>query len=480
MSDVLPVGPCDVGHHASRPVAAGILAIGGAIVEGSVGVDGRPGATEPMRGSLRRGAKIEGRGAPSSSRPVDDLGQWRDGTESPGRRGTDDRTGPRTTYAGPHLIHDADSHLMEPVDWLQSYADGATAAKLRTLDLAGGGGKATLDLVEQCWERRNDPVATAELAADVVNGPKGYFAYGSMDARERVGALDQLGFVSQFVFSTFAPSQFADADDLDLVYGGASAHTPGHARLHIDRPATGPRRLRAPPGSRAGGRLHDRGDRARHRGAVDSPRRAPRPQPHPPRLRRRCGPHCPRPACRWSLHLGANGTNRMARTWHNNGRDPGRDFVGGGENLRSKDFLNLHHDAENLLACMILDGIFEQFADLRCGVIEIGAGWVPNMLRSLDASIHAFGKHEPELAKLSLKPSEYVQRQISFTPWHFEDVGWLITSTSPELYLFSSDWPHPEGGRDPIGSFEASLDGAGIDPAARRLFYHDNMARLIG
>ena len=94
-----------------------------------------------------------------------------------------------TTYAGERFIHDTDSHLMEPVDWLANYADGATAEKLRDLSLAGGGDTATLELVEQCWERRTDPDETAKLVADVVNGPKGYFAYGSMDANERVGSF---------------------------------------------------------------------------------------------------------------------------------------------------------------------------------------------------------------------------------------------------------------------------------------------------
>lgn len=399
-------------------------------------------------------------------------------TEQPEARNSP-ATGPDRSYAAGRLIHDADSHLMEPSNWLAGYADAGTAAKLRTLSLKGGGGKATLDLVDECWERRNDPVRTAELAADVVNGPKGYFAYGSMDRNERVGALDQLGFRSQFVFSTFAPSQFADADDLDLAYGGASAHNRGmvdFASVDDRLIPVGYVPLQDP--ARALACVTEAVDAGI--GALWIPHGVPR----------SLSPTHPEYNPMWEaieqsgvpmlLHLGANGTNRMAPTWHNNGRDPGKDFVGGGENMRSKDFLNLHHDAENLLACLILDGIFEQFDGLRCGVIEIGAGWVPNMLRSLDASIRAFGKHEPELEKLSLKPSEYVERQVAFTPWHFEDVGWLIRSTSPELYLFSSDWPHPEGGRDPIAEFESSLDGAGISAADRQLFYHDNMARLLG
>ena len=123
------------------------------------------------------------------------------------------------------------------------------------------------------------------------------------------------------------------------------------------------------------------------------------------------------------MHLGPNGGNQLPKTYHNNGRNPGKDFVGGGENLRSKDFLNLYHDAENLLACMVLDGIFEKFPELRCGLIELGAGWVPNLLRSLDNSVRAFGRHEPELSKLTMPPSDYIRRQVRFTPWAFRRRG---------------------------------------------------------
>lgn len=384
--------------------------------------------------------------------------------------------GPGNTYAGDRPIHDADSHLMEPNDWLASYADPETAAKLFDVSLAAGGGKGN-DLIDQCWERRNDPEETAKLAADVVNGPKGYFAYGSMDADERVSALDQLGFASQLVFSTFAPSQFAFSDDLDLVYGGASAHNRGMADFcAIDE------RLLAV----ALIPLHDPARAAECASEAIAVGCKAMWIPHGVPLDK--SPTHPDYNPLWQviqdaslpilLHLGANGGNQLPPTYHNNGRNPGKDFVGGGENLRSKDFLNLFHDAENFLSCMVLDGVFEQFPQLKCGVIELGAGWVPNLMRSLDLSVRAFGRHEPELEKLTIKPSDYIRRQVRFTPWHFEDAGWLIKECGPELFLFSSDWPHPEGGRDPITEFGASLAAAGFEGSVADGFWHDNFSDL--
>ena len=387
------------------------------------------------------------------------------------------------TYVGERLsananVLDADSHLMEPLDWLIDYADSETRAKLRELTFVGGG-PASVQLVQECWDRRADPEATARLAADVVGGPKGYFAYGSMDPAERHHALNSLGFTGQLVFSTFAPNQFNNTADLDLLYGGAAAHNRGIVDFcSVDQrllpvaylPLEDPARSVACLGEAL----------ALGAAAVWIPHAIPaaKSPTHPDFDRvwaRLADANVP-----MVLHFGGNGSTQMALGYHNNGRDPGKDFVGGGENVRSKDFLNVHHDAENLLSCMVLDGIFEQFPGLRCGVIELGAGWVPNLLDGLDHSKRAFGRNEPELAKLTLDPSDYVRRQIRFNPWHFENVGRLIEWCGPSLFLFASDWPHPEGGRDPIAEFETSLDRAAIGFAARRRFYHDNLAWLLG
>jgi len=71
-----------------------------------------------------------------------------------------------------------------------------------------------------------------------------------------------------------------------------------------------------------------------------------------------------------------------------------------------------------------------------------------------------------------------VRRQVRFTPYPTEDVGWIIEQSAPELLLFSSDFPHVEGGRKPLERFEASLGDASED--VRRRFYCDNFLDLMG
>jgi hypothetical protein len=99
-------------------------------------------------------------------------------------------------------------------------------------------------------------------------------------------------------------------------------------------------------------------------------------------------------------------------------------------------------------------------------------------MRKLDLAQRTFGRTEPVLRDLTLLPSEYVQRQLRFTPFPGEPVGWMIEQAGDELFCFSSDYPHPEGGRDPIGRFEATLEG--VNDNALERFYTSNFADLMG
>jgi predicted TIM-barrel fold metal-dependent hydrolase len=69
-----------------------------------------------------------------------------------------------------------------------------------------------------------------------------------------------------------------------------------------------------------------------------------------------------------------------------------------------------------------------------------------------------------------------LSEQMAFTPFPLEDVGNMIQQSNPDLYLFSSDYPHIEGTRDPIGRFERSLDDAPEDVRSR--FYSENFLRI--
>jgi predicted TIM-barrel fold metal-dependent hydrolase len=133
---------------------------------------------------------------------------------------------------------------------------------------------------------------------------------------------------------------------------------------------------------------------------------------------------------------------------------------------------------ELTLAAMIIDGVMDRFPKLKFGVIELGASWVPGWMRNLDGAAMAFAKNEERLQKLSLKPSEFVQRQVRVTPYPHENIGWLIANAGEEVFLFSSDYPHVEGGRNPLKRFNDSLAGSSTRAVER--FYCENFIDLMG
>ena len=96
----------------------------------------------------------------------------------------------------------------------------------------------------------------------------------------------------------------------------------------------------------------------------------------------------------------------------------------------------------------------------------------------MDSAANAFVKNEERLRSLSLKPSEFVQRQMRVTPYPHEPAGWIVRNTGPEVCLFSSDYPHTEGGRNPVKRFESSMTEC--TDAEKEAFYRTNFEDLMG
>ncbi len=383
------------------------------------------------------------------------------------------------TYAHRPTIHDADSHVMEGLDWLRDHADARTREMLPDLsgllDKAGAGAGSAIQAGEA---RIADGERTAALEDDVIASAKGWVALGAMDPSERSRALDLLGFASQLVFSTFSLGLFAFADDLDVVYGGTSAHNRMMGAFCGDDPrlvGVGFLPLNDPDRSLlALEEALELGCGALWVAHATSSGRSPAHVENDPVWAAVQEAGVP-----VVMHIGG-GRNTISKAWHRNGRPRPVDLHGGGENLRAKDLPSVHHAAETFLTAMVLDGVFERFPGLRCGVIEMGASWAPSLMRRLDYAAKSFRRTEEMLGELSLAPSEYIRRQVRFTPFPGEDVADLVAISDPDLYLFSSDYPHPEGTKDPIGRFERSFDEHGTDEAVRQRFYEDNFRTLLG
>ena len=375
-------------------------------------------------------------------------------------------------YAEGRTYHDADSHLMELDDWLASHADPGVRERIRPLSLGGAGALAE-QAVRDATARRGDREAARALEAKLLTA-KGWSALGAFDPGERSRALDLLGFAKQLVFSTFAATQFG-SDDLDLLYGGARAHNRAMAAFCAHDP-----RLLAVAFVPWGDPARAAAEAAE---AIRLGCRAVLVPSAPPKDR---SPFHPDYHRFWAtlqdadvpfvLHIGGGG-RPLRRAFHANGKPPTTDFLGGGENVRAKDYMCIHTPPEIVLSCFVLDGMPDAFPRLRGGCIEQGALWVVPWLRRLDLAMN-FARTEPALRELSAKPSELVRGRLWFTPFPNEPVGWMIENAGDDLFLFSSDYPHPEGGRDPLARFEASL--AAIPEPAKERFYAGNFAAMMG
>jgi predicted TIM-barrel fold metal-dependent hydrolase len=156
------------------------------------------------------------------------------------------------------------------------------------------------------------------------------------------------------------------------------------------------------------------------------------------------------------FHVGGNPL-QLTSGWSNTGRGVTKDWMGGGENVRARDAAVLHQGIETFISMMVLDGVLEDFPDLKFASVELGAGWVPEMLVRLDHVHKAYSRVDERLRGFKRIPSEQIRQQFGFTPFVFEDVSRLIDQSNDDLYLFSSDYPHTEGGRDPIARFESCM-----------------------
>jgi predicted TIM-barrel fold metal-dependent hydrolase len=326
--------------------------------------------------------------------------------------------GEAMSYAGARVCCDADSHIMETFDWLKSFADPEIRDALPAMKL-GGAGKMAEKAIAKAIQARADAAKTAELRANIIGSAKGWAAFGAFDKHDRSRALDDPILAREEIVNA---AKFG-CKAVWLSAAPAAEKSPGHADLDIVWKSL-------------------------------------------------IGEGLP-----FMLHVGG-ATRVLPKAFENNGMPRPTDWLGGGENLRVKDYMVLSFAPQMFLSALVFDGVFERFPELRGGVIELGGGWVPQFLRALDAGQRMFKKSDPQVGTLPLKASDYVRRQVKFTPFPGEDIGHMIRDAGAELFLFSSDYPHPEGGKDPIRKFEETMEG--ISDEAKDQFYRRNFEEMMG
>jgi predicted TIM-barrel fold metal-dependent hydrolase len=131
------------------------------------------------------------------------------------------------------------------------------------------------------------------------------------------------------------------------------------------------------------------------------------------------------------------------------------------------------------LANLILHGVLERFPDLRIGVVELTASWVPSFLLHIDGASDFYTlRHGEPFHKLAERPSEYFLRQVRVAALPYEMPNRLVPKVGEDTYMIGSDWPHAEGVADPRAAAERAV--AGLADSARGNILGANAAWLLG
>jgi uncharacterized protein len=376
-------------------------------------------------------------------------------------------------YVEGRLVYDADSHIHEPPGYAEQYADPAMRAqlaeRLATFRKPPG--------IDEAIAKQHDAEFRAKDADEILLR-KNSLAVGAVIREDRPRALDLLGFGAQLVFTTtyLDPLREFDVDaEVELAYAMARAHNRGI----VDFCSVDPRLL--PVCYVPFADIDLAGQMTRE--AIELGAAAIKIASHPPRHHSpshigfdRVWAQAQEAGVPIVFHVG--GEQVMNPVYKNNGLPPVPDFHGGDTNFTSVSYMAIPYAPMQTLGTLIIDGVLDRFPALRIGMIELGAAWLPGLMRSMDSAAEAFRRNEERLQKLSLLPSEFVQRQVRATPYPHEPAAWIVEHTGPEIAMFSSDYPHVEGGRNPMKRFEASL--AGCDEETREAFYAGNFADLMG
>ncbi len=396
------------------------------------------------------------------------------------------RQNARMPYINDRIVHDADAHIMETPNWLREYADPEIREKLDRPEYANElkqfGDLVGVDELDRAFARILEKHRSAEFQADEaieVMQRKNFAATGSFLAEDRPRVLDFIGVQSQLMFNTFHNARlykWEHQPDLDLAYGAARAHNRGM----LDFCSVDDRLLATCYVPLADfDRAKAMADEVIAAGAAALLVASGCPAGHSPS-------HLALDPV-WAaaaeagipvvFHVGGTGA-LIDPNYFVNGLPIPTDFHGGDENFRSVDYMGIPGPPMQTMATLIFDGVLDRFPTLKFGVIEQGAIWLPSWMKQMESAFEAFHRHEERLQALSMRPSEYVERQVRVTPYPTEDIGWVTEQIGPNILLFNTDYPHVEGGRRPFERFERSLGD--VSEAVKQRFYADNFVDLMG
>jgi predicted TIM-barrel fold metal-dependent hydrolase len=129
---------------------------------------------------------------------------------------------------------------------------------------------------------------------------------------------------------------------------------------------------------------------------------------------------------------------------------------------------------DEVLTSMVFSGIPERHPKLKIVLGESGIGWLPYVLERMD---YTYEDRLTDQIKLSLKPSEYFQRQI-YATFQKDPIGIrMMGQIAPDNVMWASDYPHRDG-TWPESQQAIADQFTGVDDGLKHKMLWDNVSRL--
>jgi hypothetical protein len=109
---------------------------------------------------------------------------------------------------------------------------------------------------------------------------------------------------------------------------------------------------------------------------------------------------------------------------------------------------------------LIVNGVFTRHPQLRLGIVELSAVWVPMYLMMLDGGMRFVNRlHGASRTALDSPGSEVFKRHVRVSSFAYELPERIIRQTGgSDLYMCCSDYPHSEGTATPVVDYRGTLD----------------------
>src|SRR3989440_5590816 len=163
-----------------------------------------------------------------------------------------------------------------------------------------------------------------------------------------------------------------------------------------------------------------------------------------------------------AIHAADSGYGKYIKNWGESDKYTG---------LKSSpltEVLSVHIERPifDMMAAMVCHGVFDRHPKLKVASLELGAGWVPELLRRMRVS---YGKTPQQFGR---DPVESFREHVWVAPFYEDDIRDVRDAIGADRVLLGSDWPHPEGLSEPRAWLP---DFAALTPEEQRKALRDNL-----